>query len=176
MGYVELIAVVDDFCAQIFHRLELPRVRLIRHDDRHRRVEGLPGEGHRLTVVSGGGSYEAAGEFPGLKLRDKVDAAAWLEGSEYLVVLVLDPQFGVRPDETAKRRVLPERGPVHVRGDPAAGVDHVPEVGRLKQKSPSGVDPRVVCGDAPAERIIRLYRPVGIPQRKRTSLRISFKP
>jgi hypothetical protein len=83
----------------------------------------------RLAVVTRGGGCHAALAFVGGELADQIHAAADLERSHRLVVLVLHPQ--PRSGQRVEGRVAKQRSRPQVRRDAHSGREHVGEIGEI---------------------------------------------
>ena len=129
-GVVERGAVEHDAGAEVAYRLDLGRVRALRHDDGHRHVEHAARVGNGLAVVAGGGGDDAATALVLLEAGHEVDAASNLERADGEVVLVLDVDLGAH--ELIEGGVGVQWGAQEVRRDRLSGIEHVLQGGYRK--------------------------------------------
>ena len=93
-GGVEVPPVHDHLRSERAHRGELDRVGVLGDTDARGDAEQPRGEGDRLPVIARRRSDQPAPALLLAELRHEVDAAADLERSHRLVVLVLHPDLG----------------------------------------------------------------------------------
>ena len=131
---VVIVPVLDDRRAVRAHRRELQRIRVLRHDDRHRDAEHATRVRERLAVVAGRRADDAR-----LRRRiapDQVEATAHLERRGRQQVLALR---ATRPD---RARRSPRRGGSAAS---AAGTPPGSRAPRARPRMTDGPSTRVVC-------------------------------